>query len=118
MALQVVDKIIVYRKGKRPRRRPKTLVADRGYDSKKLRKELRKRNIRPIIPARKYKKSKNPKAGRPAGSYQPLQYNERWKIERTFAWLYKFRRVAVRWDYYPKNYSAWVTLACIVILTR
>jgi len=118
MALQVVDKIFVPRNGKRPRRRPKTLVADRGYDAKKLRTELRKRNIQPIIPARKYKKRKIPKIGRPVGSYQPLQYQDRWKVERAFAWLYKFRRVTVRWDYYLKNYSAWVTLACIVILFR
>ena len=118
MALPVIDKIIVHRKGKQPRRRPKTVVADRGYDSKQLRKELRKRNIQPVIPARKRPKRKKPRAGRPVGSYQPMQYQGRWKIERAFAWLQNYRRVTVRWDWYLKHYIAWVTLACVAILMR
>lgn len=25
-------------------------------------------------------------------------YRERWRVERTFAWLMSYRRVVVRWD--------------------
>ncbi|MCL0099223.1 hypothetical protein M1O16_05270 [Dehalococcoidia bacterium] len=26
-------------------------------------------------------------------------YRERWKVERTFAWLFNFRRLIVRWEH-------------------
>jgi len=42
----------------------------------------------------------------------------RWKIERLFAWLHNFRRVVIRWEYYPENFLGMVQLACAVILLR
>ena len=36
----------------RPKTRPKQLAADKGYDSKELRRELRSRGVRPEIPHR------------------------------------------------------------------
>jgi IS5 family transposase len=116
MALPVVDKVNVPRRGKRPRKRPKQLEADRGYDSKELREELRKRRIRPVIIARKYNNRKHPRKGRPPGSYKPLEEPGRWKIERSFAWLQNYRKVTIRWDYYTKHYIGWVTVACIAHL--
>jgi hypothetical protein len=46
------------------------------------------------------------------------RYRRRWKIERLFAWLHNFRRVVVRWEYYPENFLGMVQLACAVILLR
>ncbi|HXX13860.1 MAG TPA: transposase, partial [Candidatus Eremiobacteraceae bacterium] len=46
------------------------------------------------------------------------RYRRRWKIERLFAWLHNFRRVVIRWEYYPENFLAMVQLACAVILLR
>ena len=43
----------------RPRKRVKVLAADKGYDSKDLRRALRKRGIRPQLPKRTWKKKKN-----------------------------------------------------------
>src|SRR6266436_1782331 len=38
--------------------------------------------------------------------------------ERLFAWLHNFRRVVIRWEYYPENFLGMVQLACAVILLR
>src|SRR5439155_443191 len=46
------------------------------------------------------------------------RYRRRWKIERLFAWLHNFRRVVIRWEYYPENFLGMVQLACAVILLR
>lgn len=46
------------------------------------------------------------------------RYRRRWKIERLFAWLHNFRRVVIRWEYYPENFLGMVQLACPVILLR
>jgi transposase len=112
--LAMVDAIEVQPKGRRFKRRPKRLLADRGYDSMPLRRALRARSIRPIIPARIWKDRKR-KAGRPPGSFAPEQYQGRWKIERTHAWMDNYRRVAVRWDHTSSAFKAWSTLACIMI---
>ena len=64
----------------RPRKRVKVLAADKGYDSKDLRRALRKRGIRPQLPKRTWKKKKN--RGRPIKISVP-----RFQIERCFAWF-------------------------------
>lgn len=46
------------------------------------------------------------------------RYKRRWKVERFFAWLQNFRRVATRFDYKAENYLGFVHLGCIVILLR
>jgi hypothetical protein len=42
----------------RPRKRPKVLAADKGYDSKALRQQLRRRGIRAQLPKRVWKTRK------------------------------------------------------------
>jgi transposase len=46
------------------------------------------------------------------------RYKRRWKVERFYAWLQNFRRVATRFDYKAENYFGFVHLGCIVILLR
>ena len=45
-------------------------------------------------------------------------YKRRWKVERFFAWLHNFRRVATRWDTKVALYEGFVKFACIIILAR
>ncbi len=50
---------------------------------------------------------------------RPLRrYKRRWKVERLFAWLQNFRRIAFRWERRLVNYTAFVHLGCIMILLR
>lgn len=69
----------------RPRRRPHKLHADKAYDSRALRLACRVRGIIPRI-ARKGIESKE-RLGQ-----------VRWVVERTFSWLHRFRRLAVRYE--------------------
>jgi IS5 family transposase len=75
-----------------PKRRPKTLAADKGYDARWLRERLRTKGIRPQIKKRRCR-GKKPK-GRPIKEIVP-----RYQQERSFSWFQrKYRRLAVRWD--------------------
>lgn len=93
----------------RPRKRLKVLAADKGYDSKQQRANLRKRGIRPQIPKRVWKTKKN--KGRPIKISVP-----RFQQERCFAWYQrKYRRLAVRWERQKVYFDAFLDLASIHI---
>ena len=62
----------------RPRKRPGRVVADRGYDHDKYRRELRRLGIGSEIARRQTKHGSG--LGR-----------IRWVVERTFAWLHHFK---------------------------
>ena len=89
----------------RPRRRPKTLIADRGYDSQPHRQALRARGIRPIIAKR------NTEHGSCLGC-------ERWVVERTLSWLHQHRRLRIRYERRVDVHEAFLTLACSLICFR
>jgi transposase len=89
----------------RPRRRPKTLIADRGYDSQRHRQALRARGIRPIIAKR------NTDHGSRLGS-------ERWVVERTLSWLHQYRRLRIRYERRADVHEAFLTVACSLICFR
>jgi len=99
------------RKG-RPRCRPKELQADKGYDSKELRNQLRKKGIRPLIPLREWQGRKKRRGRRPPTLV------DRWKVERTFAWYQrKFRRLVTRWERRSLYWNGFLLLAvCIMWL--
>jgi transposase len=45
-------------------------------------------------------------------------YKRRWKVERFFAWLQKFRRLVVRYERHAENFLGFLFLGCIIILMR
>jgi transposase len=83
----------------RPRKRPKRLTADRGYDHDKYRHELRRRGITSEIARRQTEHDSG------LGRY-------RWVVERTFAWLHQFKRLLVRYDKRADMHEAFLALAC------
>jgi transposase len=89
----------------RPRRRPERVIADRAYDHKPQRRELRKRGIRPEIARR------NTEHGSGLGRY-------RWVVERTFAWLHQFKRLLVRYDRRAEIHQAFLALGCCLVCYR
>ena len=78
-ALDVIPDV---RSGKpgRPRCRPKKLHADKAYDSRRCRRECRARGIAPRIARKGVDSSQR------LGRY-------RWVVERTHAWMNRFRRI-------------------------
>ena len=84
--------------------RPDAVLADRAYDSRKHRRELKQRGIKPRIPKRG-----TPDAPTVHGSGVG---SERWVIERTFSWLHNHRRLARRYDRRADVHQAFLTLGC------
>jgi len=87
---------------KRRRKRPAKLHADKGYDIPRCRQALRRRHIRVRI-ARKGIDS-SARLGR-----------HRWVVERTLAWLNRFRRLTVRYERRADIHQAFLTLGCCLI---
>jgi len=104
------------REGGRPKQRPKELVADRAYDSKHFREWLRSKRIKPAIPSYERRPRKRPKPERLVKACP--SYQERWKVERTFAWLGNFRRLLVRHERYLSTFRAFFLVAFIVVSLR
>jgi transposase len=86
----------------RPVRKPQLVQGDRGYDSQPHRNQLLARGIA----------SQLAKRGRPHGSGLG---RTRWVVERTIAWLHRFRRLAVRYERRPCIHEAFLTLACSLV---
>jgi transposase len=117
LAVGTLETVRVPRRGRgRPRQRPEELVADKAYDSRYFREWLRSKGIKPTIPTYERRERKRPKRGRPvkAGS----GYAERWKVERTFAWLGSFRRLLARYERYLCTFRAFFLIAFVLMLLR
>nr|WP_285530505.1 IS5 family transposase [Streptomyces lavendulae] len=89
----------------RPRRRPDTLLADRGYDHDKYRRLVWATGVKPVIARR----------GVPHGSGLGIH---RWVVERTIAWLHGFRRLRIRWERRDDIHEAFLGLATCLITHR
>jgi transposase len=86
----------------RRRQRPAKLHADKGYDIPRCRQALHRRHIRVRI-ARKGIDSSE-RLGR-----------HRWVVERTLAWLNRYRRLTVRYERRADIHQALLILGCALI---
>ncbi|MFJ3189437.1 IS5 family transposase [Streptomyces halstedii] len=89
----------------RPRRKPESVFADRGYDHDIYRDQVRARRIIPVIACC------GTAHGSGLGAY-------RWVVERTFAWLHGFKRLRIRWERRADIHEAFLKLACCLITHR
>lgn len=84
-----------------------TLIGDRGYDSDALRTAIRRNGIEPCIPPRRHRR-------RPA-TYCKATYKRRNMVERMFAKLKDWRRIATRYDRCADIFQGAVTVAAITL---
>ena len=84
------------------RKRPAKLHADKAYDIPRCRRFLHRRRIKIRI-ARKGIESSE-RLGR-----------HRWVIERTLAWLHRYRRLMIRYERRADIHQAFLTLGCALI---
>lgn len=89
----------------RPRCRPDKLHADKGYDFRRCRDYLRRRDIKVRI------------ARRGIDSNERLGCH-RWVVERTHGWLAGFGKLRIRFERRLDIHLALLTLACAVICLR
>jgi transposase len=86
----------------RPRRRPDKLHADKAYDYPTCRRACRRRHIKARLARRGIDSSR--RLGR-----------HRWVVERTLAWLNRFRRLTIRYERRADIHQAFLTLGCAII---
>jgi IS5 family transposase len=84
------------------RKRPANVHADKGYDCDRCRTFLRRRGIQPRIARRGIESST--KLGR-----------HRWVVERSLAWLARYRKLTIRYERKPEIHVAFLTLACALV---
>jgi transposase len=87
----------------RPRKRPEKLHADEAYDDKKCARTLKKRGIKRRIARKKVEDSEKP--GR----------HRRWVVERTLAWVDKYRRLTIRYERRDDIHEGFLLLGCSLI---
>ena len=86
----------------RPRKRPAKLHADKAYDIPRCRQVLTQRHITIRIARKGIESSEN--LGR-----------HRWVVERTLAWLARFRRLTIRYERRTDIHEAFLHLGCALI---
>jgi transposase len=84
------------------------VLADKGYDSDANRAAIRKHGAEPCIPPRKNRVE--------PVAYDRHLYKERNVVERFFARVKQYRRVATRYDKKAANFLGFVWLAAIAIM--
>jgi transposase len=84
------------------RTRPTKVHADKAYDVPRCRRFLHRRHIMVRI------------ARRGIDSSQRLG-RHRWVVERTFAWLNRYRRLTIRYERRVDIHQAFTTLGCCLI---
>jgi transposase len=101
--LPLVDQIqsIGCRPG-RPRRRFMAIQGDRAYDSQPHRKELLRRNSRPVLAKRRTPH------GSGLGRF-------RWVVERTLSWLHQNQRLRTRFEKRDDTHEAFMLLGAAMI---
>jgi len=93
--------------------RPEKLIGDKAYDSAPLAYELRADYHVELIAPHRATHTSGWQDGR-----KLRRYKRRWKVERFFAWLFNFRRLATRWEYQAHNFDGFLALASVVIILR
>lgn len=84
------------------------VVADKGHDSDALRDDIEEAGFVPVIPHRRNRVRPSRNDGR-----RLRRYRNRWRVERTNAWIHCYRGLAVRWSYYSFMYVGMAYLAFI-----
>lgn len=82
------------------------VLADKGYDSDAIRRQIEAAGAAPNIPPKVNRRWKP--------CFSPVLYRGRNAIERMFGRLKDFRRIATRYDRSTTNYLAAICLAATV----
>lgn len=88
--------------------RPTALIADKGYDADAFIESLRARQIEAVIPSRRNRRVQR--------EIDLNLYRDRNKVERFFARLKQYRRVATRYDKRAHCFLAFALVASIMFL--
>jgi transposase len=86
------------------------VIADKGYDTNRVRAHIRSQGAIPNIPNRSNRKKKF--------RWKKALYRERNLVERFFNKIKRFRRIATRYEKLGANFLAFIKLAAMRIWLR
>lgn len=92
------------------RKRPETLVGDKGFSYPGVRKLLLSRGIRPLIPLRS-EQMRHHKGRQPF--FDSAMYTSRHIVENCVGWLNECRRIGTRFKKLAVHFLAMIQMACI-----
>jgi transposase len=101
----MLDRVSIPGKVGRPLKRPKYVIADKGYSSQANRQAASKRRIVPMIASRSNESTEY--------MFDKELYKQRNVIEREIGWLKEKRSVGTRYEKLALNYLGLVVIACI-----
>ena len=88
---------------------PQHFCADKGYDSRHVRRVVSLLGYEEHIKSRWQQKEEK----------KELHYRaRRWVCERTHSWMNRFRRLLIRWEKKLQNYEAFLHFACAHIVWK
>jgi transposase len=114
-AAPLLDQVCIRGKGGRPRRHFERVAGDKGYDSRAVRQDLRRRGSAPVIPHRKLANGKYPPSAR---GFDKETYRRRNVIERLIGRLKEYRRIATRYDKLADSFRCFILLGFIRMWLR
>ena len=85
-----------------------TIIADKGYDSERIRETIESQGAKSVIPRKRNSVKGNADLDRGLYRYRHL-------VENTFARLKHYRAVASRFDKLKRNYESVVAMACMIL---
>ncbi|MEV7526076.1 IS5 family transposase [Streptomyces sp. NPDC091371] len=115
---QVMARLRVPRRTGRPRITPNVVLADKAYSSRAIRRHLRRRGIRAVIPQPSDQAAHRKRLGRLGGrppAFDREAYKQRNTVERCINKLKQWRGLAARYDKTATIYLAGLHLAAIFI---
>lgn len=86
------------------------VIADRGYDSRAVVAAVEEGGGEAVIPPRKNRKEQR--------AYDRERYKDRNLVERFWAKMKRYRRVATRYEKTARNFLAMIHVASIMLLLR
>ena len=89
---------------------PEVVIADKGYDKKALVEAIQAKGGEAVIPTLSNRKEQR--------VIDRERYKDRNLVERFWAQIKQYRRVATRYDKKARNFLAFVQVASIMILLR
>lgn len=111
----VLDAVRICRPSGVVRQRPERVAGDKAYSHPRIRRWLRRRNVRAVIPQRSDQIARH--RGRPL-AFEREQYLRRNVIERCVAWLKEARAVATRYEKLAVHFLGTIKLAMLRLHLR
>jgi transposase len=110
----VMDRFKIKLPRGRPVTRPRVIIADAGFDTKKIREHNRRRGIKSVVPINPRNKKKN-RIGRPIKFDKEL-FKKRSSIERFFSRIEAYKKVYPRYERREDSYLGLVQMTCAFII--